>query len=261
MLRDHTEGDQPDRFELTFIEDVFFYLWSQTKYAACVAFNPKMYTYQGIRIPLRATPELQRLRRNIYRGQHERKEMETIRHLLRSDDIVLELGAGAGIISAFIAQRLSDSRNLHTLEPNPQLLNTIDSIAAANGVTPNVLNAAVGTQDGKQAFFFAENFLASSAYDRGQNAKKTMVQVMAMSALLERIRPTFIVFDIEGAEQDVLTVPIPPEVRVLCGELHPHIIGNHAASDVIRSIIDSGFVFLADQSQGRAVAFVRPGAA
>ena len=85
-----------------------------------------------------------------------------------------------------------------------------------------------------------------------------MVQVIAISEVLERIRPTFIVFDIEGAERDVLTVPLPREVRVLCGELHPKIIGDHTVSDVVRSIINSGFDILIDRSEGQAVAFSRP---
>jgi FkbM family methyltransferase len=244
--------------ELTFIQDLLYYLRRKVEYAAHVMFNPSMYTYERIRLPLRATPELQSLRRYIYKGLHERKEMETIRHLLRPDDIVLELGAGCGIISTFIAQRLSDSRNLHTFEANPRLLKTIDAVTVSNGVSPNVVNAAVGVRGGHAEFFFDEDFLSSSAYDRGRNTTKTTVRVVAISELLERIHPTFIVMDVEGAERDILTVPLPQEVRVLCVELHPQIIGDLAASDLIRSIISSGFVFLIDQSEGCAVVFARP---
>ncbi len=247
-----------DAAELTFIQDLAAYLSCAAQYAAKVTFNPAMYVYEGVRLPLRATPELQRHRRHIYKGLYEREEMDTIRHLLRPDDIVLELGAGCGIISTFIAQRLSDSRNLHAFEANPQLLKTIDAVTAANNVQPNVVNAAVGAREGEEEFFFDEDCLSSSAYDRGRNTKKATVRVLAFTEMLKSIRPTFIFFDVEGAERDILTVPFPPEVRVLCGELHPQIIGDHAASDLIRSILACGFDYLIDRSEGRAVAFARP---
>lgn len=241
-----------------FIRDVSGHLLRQAKYAALVKSNPRIYQYEGVRIPLRATPELQRIRRNVYRGTHERPEMESIRHLLRPDDVVLELGAGCGIVTAFIAQRLSDSRNLHAVEANPALLKTIECVLAENGVTPDIINAAVGERDGKAEFFFAEDFLSSSTHDRGQSVAKTMVKVVSFAGLLERFRPTFIVFDIEGAEQEIFDVPLPEYVRVLCGELHPHAIGDGATSRVIRAFLNQGFDFLVDRCQGRAVAFARP---
>jgi FkbM family methyltransferase len=256
MMQGQARGQRDD--ELTFTQDLFANLTCATRYAANVIFNPAIYIYEGIRLPLRATPELQRHRRHIYKGLYERQEMETIRHLLRPDDIVLELGTGCGIISTFIAQRLSDSRRLHTFEANPRLLKTIDAVTSANAVSPNVVNAAVGLRDGEAEFFFDEDFLASAAYDLGRNTTKARVQVVGFSEALARIRPTFIVFDIEGAERDVLSVPLPQEVRVLCGELHPQIIGDDATSDLISNIISSGFNYLIDRSAGRAVAFARP---
>ncbi|WP_439498511.1 FkbM family methyltransferase [Bosea sp. (in: a-proteobacteria)] len=250
-----SRGDADD---LTFIQELMSYLRHKIRYAISVISKPKMYMYENIRIPLGSSPALQARRRDFYRGLHERGEMETIRHLIRPDDIVLELGSGLGIVSTFIAQRLSDSRNLHTFEANPELLGPIRSVFEANDVRPNLHNTAVGQEDGYREFFFNVNIMSSSVHRREGAAKPEQVAMASMSRLLREIRPTFVVFDVEGAEAEIFKVKIPPEVRVLCGELHPNIIGDDGVSTVIRAILDSGFDFIADRSCGRMVAFARP---
>ena len=247
-----------DADDLTFVQELITYFRFKVRYAISVIFNPKMYMYENIRVPLGSSPVFQARRRDFYRGLHERGEMETIRHLIRPDDIVLELGSGLGIVSTFIAQRLSDSRNLHTFEANPELLEPIKSVFEANDVKPNLHNIAVGREDGCREFFFNVNNLSSSVHRREGAAKSELVAMASMSRLLREIRPTFVVFDVEGAEAEIFKVEIPPEVRVLCGELHPSIIGDDGVSTVIRTILDSGFDFIADRSCGRMVAFARP---
>lgn len=240
------------------IRDTLALLAGQAQYAARVGINPKLFDYNGVQLPLRKTPELQRIRRSCYKGSYESYELSAIRQLLRPDDVVLELGSGCGVVSAFIGKKLSNSRNLHTFEPNPRMKRSIEFIAEANNITPIIVNAGVGVEDGEMEFYIDEDFLSSSVYDRGKSTEKVVVPVIALTSLLERIRPTVLVFDIEGAERDVLCVPIPEDVRVICGEMHPHIIGDRAVTKVIKHFIDYGFDFLTDCSQGRAVAFARP---
>jgi FkbM family methyltransferase len=229
------------------------------RYSSLVVRNPATYSFEGIQMPLRATPELQRVRRSIYEGDYERDEIEAVKHLICANDIVLELGSGCGVVSAFIAQRLSTSSNLHTYEANPKLIASIESIASANGLKPNVTNAAVGLIDGEQEFFFDDEFVSSSFYDLGrQTSVKSKVKVIAIERLLKRIKPTFIFFDIEGAEQHILNVPMPDHVRALCGELHPNIIGDNAVSLIVESLIAQGFYLILDHCKGRTLAFVRP---
>lgn len=230
----------------------------EVRYTLLVMLNPKVYCLEGINIPLRATPELQRVRRSVYQGGYERDEIEIIRHLLHPDDVVLELGSGCGVVSAFIARHLNDSSNLHTFEANPRLIASINAIASANRFRPNVTNAAVGLDNGEAEFFFDEEFVSSSFYDVNGSAKnKEKVQVVAIESIFEKVQPTFIFFDIEGAEQDIFTIPIPRQVRAICGELHPNIIGNRAVSEIIGNIMAQGFDLLIEHSKGQSVAFVR----
>jgi FkbM family methyltransferase len=258
MDRVSVNFSRSDADDLTFLQEIMSYFKFKARYAISVIFKPKMYIYENIRIPLGSSPFLQARRRDFYRGLHERGEIETIRHLIRPDDIVLELGSGLGIVSTFIAQRLSDSKNLHTFEANPELLEPIKSVFKANGVNPNLYNTVVGQEDGHREFFFNVNNLSSSVHRREGAAKSELVAMASMSRLLREIRPTFVVFDVEGAEAEIFKVEIPPEVRVLCGELHPSVIGDDGVSTVIRTILDAGFDFIADRSCGRMVAFARP---
>ena len=240
------------------LREIFDFLAERMRHAVLVILNPRLYIYHGISVPLRATPELQKSRRSIYDGEYERAEIEAIRALIRPDDVVLELGTGCGIVASFIASQLADSRNLHTFEANPHLFDSIRAVAAANGFKFHATKGAVGAQAGEAEFYFDSNFLSSSLYNRHRISTPTKVEVLAMADLIASIRPTFIVFDIEGAEAEVMTGPIAREVRVLCGELHPPIIGNDGVSAVIQNILSQGFNLLVDQSQGRVLAFSRP---
>jgi FkbM family methyltransferase len=237
--------------------DTFMYLREELRYKLLVLSNPEMYSYHGIEIPLRATSQLQSIRRSIYRGDYEFPEIQALSGLIKPDDVVLELGSGCGIVSAIIAKKLSDSRMLHTVEANPQLIPSIKEIARLNKLEFNVVNAAVGTSDGEIEFFFDEHFFSSSIYDRGRSARKMKVPVVSLSELVERIQPTVIVFDVEGAEHEVLSGRISDSVRVLCGELHPHIIGDQKVTNIIRNIIGQGFDLHLDYSVARSVAFSR----
>ena len=205
------------------------------------------------------TGELQSIRRSIYRGTYEQAEIECVARLLRPDDIVLELGSGCGVLSTFIAKQLSNSCSLFTVEANPRLLRSIQCIAEENGVRFTMINAVVGDSKGSKEFYFDESFLSSSTFDRGRGISKERVNVVSMAGLLEQVRPTFIVCDIEGSEREVLAVPLPRQVRVVCSELHPHIIGDNAVSHLIRGILNQGFDLLLDLSSRRSVAFVRAG--
>lgn len=237
--------------------DTVAVLGEKARYARLVISNPKYYDFNGVRLPLHATAELQRIRRAVYRGDYESPEIAAVKALIRPDDIVLELGAGCGVVSAFIAKSLADSGNLHAFEANPALVESIQAVAAANRVAPNVVNAAVGREDGETNIYLDQDFLSSSLIDRGRGARQAQIRMTSFAGLLARLRPTVVVFDVEGAEQQMFDTPLPKYVRVLCGELHAHIMGDHGVSNVIRAIMNQGFDLVTEHSRGRGFAFMR----
>lgn len=219
--------------------------------------HPKVFEYRGLTIPLAATPEFESVRRSMYRGAYEGHELQALAKLIKPEDVVLELGAGLGVVSTFIAKRLNSPEQLTTVEANPRLLPSIEAVAAQNGLKLKVLQGAVGARDGSAEFFFANNFHSSSTLDRGLGAQATVVETLAFDRLLRDIKPSVVVFDIEGGEVEIFADPLPASVRVVCGEMHPHIVGDAAITRIIESFFKQGFVLRVDQSLGRAFAFER----
>lgn len=219
--------------------------------------NPSSVQHFGIDVPLHATEELRRARRSIYRGGYERPELEALQNLLRPTDVVLELGAGLGVVSTFIAKHLASPDQFTTVEANPNLLPSINAVSARNGVTLKVIQGAVGTEDGTADFYFSRDYLSSSSRDRGLGVEPTKVKTLAFDRLLESVRPSVIVFDIEGAEVEIFAKALPETVRMVCGEMHPHIVGDEPISRILGSLIQQGFVLRIDQSEGRAFALER----
>jgi FkbM family methyltransferase len=218
--------------------------------------NPGSVRYFGVDVPFEG--QAGRYRRRIYRGVHERPEILAVQALLRPDDVVLEIGAGIGVVSAVIASRL-DGPNLHAFEANPALIPVIEATLARNGLTAHVQQAAIGLEDGEAEFYIADNTDSSSLVDRGLGAA-TRVRVAALGRVLRETGANFVVMDVEGAERELLAPPLPPQVRAVCVETHPHVIGDEAVSAVIASLLGQGFVLRLDQSGRRVLAFERGGA-
>lgn len=242
--------------DLPFVRNIAAFLASQMKYALLVLSNPRAVRYEGLVVPIAKSLHLRERRRDLYKGLHERQEIETIKRLIRPDDVVVEFGAGCGLVTAVISKSLTDSRQLHTFEANASLRPTIEAVCAENKVAPNIHIAAVGLQDGETGFYVDDNVLSSSLLNESGPAKRMArretVKMVSVPAILERLRPTFLVADVEGAESDILTVPFNEELRVICAEFHPPIIGDTRVSEIIAHIIDAGFDLIVDQSYGRA---------
>tara|TARA_R110002110_G_scaffold2769_1_gene13712 strand:- start:1103 stop:1840 length:738 start_codon:yes stop_codon:yes gene_type:complete len=241
-----------------FLIDALRDMARHARYGMLVARDPAKYNYHGVTVPMHATPEIHRLRRRLYKGRHERPEIAALRALLQPEDTVLEIGAGAGIVSVFISQRLK-GHGLLTVEANPAMLASIQALLAANGVKAAVVHGAVGLENGNVEFFVSDNFESSSTMDRG-NARRIKVPMLSFAELLASHKPTFVMMDVEGAERELLSVTLPGHVRVVCCEIHPHVIGDEDATSVIRSMLAQGFNLIIDKSNDRVFAFERSAA-
>lgn len=219
--------------------------------------HPAILNYHGVIVPFRATRNLGRVRKMIYSGHYERTELAGMGALLRPDDVVLEIGAGCGIVSAFIAKRLATPNNLHSFEANPGLVPSIEAVCRANNLPVRVQQKAVSSEDGQISMFIDEWFLSSSLVDRQRGAKEVIVPAVSLKRLLSELSPTVLMVDVEGAETFFLGLDIPPSVRAACLELHPHIIGDAKTSSIVRHFLDQGFSLLIDKSQDRVVTLER----
>jgi Met-10+ like-protein len=91
---------------------------------------------EGVRV--RVGPHMsRRVEQAISRGGYERDELRLIGMVLSPSDVVLEVGAGLGVVSAFCAKRLGSSR-VFAFEANPDLEPRIRETYALNGVEPTL---------------------------------------------------------------------------------------------------------------------------
>ncbi len=241
-------------FVLNIIQDTIEHL----TYGWRVFTDPSEFVYAGVKIPLKATKELWKLRKVIFLGEYEAPELSALKDLIKPNDIVLELGAGVGVVSTFIALHLNNPANLHSFEANPSILKSIEAVAGANNVSFNVKNCAVAMADGELEFFFDDHFESSSMINRERGAKASKVPAVAFSNVLAALQPTVVVIDVEGAERELLDIQFPDSVRVICGEVHPHIIGDTAISKIFANLFAQGFDYHVDMSDGRGISFSRP---
>jgi FkbM family methyltransferase len=241
----------------TLIADTLRDVRKRFEYGWNVLRRPPTYRYFGVTLPLSATPDLERIRKRVYLATYERYEIEAVTRLVQPDDVVAEFGAGCGVVSGIICQRLSDSSNMHVFEANQQLRASIEAVAVTNGFRLNVTTAAVGPRAGKANFYFGNSFMASSLIQRPHYCASQLVDVVCFYDVITRLKPTLIVMDIEGAERDVLTGSIPDCVRAISLELHPHVIGDDDSSKIIHNLFDQGFNILLNYSHERICAFAR----
>lgn len=194
----------------------------------------------GIRLPLKHPAITPPIHRDIYFGEYERKEVEIIRQRLTNDDIVMEVGAGIGFLSAFCARAIGEQR-VFAYEANPALMDVIKQIHTDNGVAPTVQNVLLGQGEGEREFFLEKDFWASSLIRSTSTTEIIRVPQVDLNIEINRIAPTFLIVDIEGGEYEFFQLADLEKVQKICVEVHLHVLGNRRISEIVTRLIDQGF--------------------
>lgn len=221
--------------------------------------KPALAENSGVILPLLAKGISPALQRAIYLDPYEAHERGVIERKITSDDIVLELGAGIGFISTLCAKRIGGER-VFAVEANPVMADAIRKTYQLNGVTPQLFCGLLGKDEGEETFYIENNFISSSTHLRSQTAQAVTTRRYDARAFISKIKPTFLICDIEGGEQELLAYMPLDGVRKLCIELHPHVIGNAATSAIFQGLLEQGFVCDFLNSSGKVFFFERPSA-
>lgn len=217
----------------------------------------------GVRIPLDAAVVSPNMLKAIAHGTYERSESRLLRRTLRPDDRVLELGGGIGFISALAAQLVPDG-HVTVLEANPALVPLIEATHAANRTSARVINAVVAdvseveAHGRTMAFHQRADFWASSLDAARPGILSTVdVPVVSLASLLADVRPSVLVFDIEGGEAPLFEAADLPGVRAVIGEFHPDVLGLDATNRIVRNFLRQGLALDTGQAQPNNLLFVR----
>jgi FkbM family methyltransferase len=167
-------------------------------------------------------------------------------------EVIVDLGANIGIASLWLAKRYGCSRVI-AVEPLAANARLARRNLEENGISAEVLEAAVGPEDGEATFLEAAD--GSSANGRliadttqstaeAGNRKAYTVQMVSMETLLQRLpeetSADLVKMDIEGGEQALLCGDLTwlQRVRALIVEFHPRLVDCEGLAEIVR---DAGF--------------------
>lgn len=201
---------------------------------------PGWVDHHGVLLPTEGPGISPQIRRQIFFGEYEDKEIEIVAKRLASDDVVMEVGAGIGFLSAYCARRLGSAR-VFAYEANPALMDIIAATYRANGVAPAVRNVLLGRGAGEREFHVEPEFWASSTLPGSAQARTIRVPQQDLGAELARVRPSFLIVDIEGGEVEFFDAADLAGVRKICVETHPALHANRVLSEMLARLIGQGF--------------------
>lgn len=204
-------------------------------------YRPQFADNFGVMLPMRHELITADIAKEIYFGDYERKEAEIVSQRLEDEDVVMEIGAGIGFLSAYCAKRVGSDR-VFAYDANPALMDLIALTHAANRVNPQVRNAMLGRGAGRARFFVEREFWASTKVKEGtRDAREIEVEQLDLNAEIERIRPTFLIVDIEGGEAEFFALARLAGVRKICVETHAHVLGYEGVTRMLQHLFEQGF--------------------
>lgn len=176
----------------------------------------------------------------IWSGKHTRPERTLVHEALTSDDIGLELGGGVGLVAISCAKKIGGAR-VYSFEANRLLEPLVKENCDLNGVYPHFEFCILGDSESCVTLHVGSDFWVSSLIRTSAHDRTLSVPVKSFNQAVSRIRPTFLIVDIEGAEEDLFRhANLEPFDKIMI-ELHPSEPGADLTNDVRRRILDAGF--------------------
>jgi FkbM family methyltransferase len=194
---------------------------------------------EGIRIRI-GRHMSRRVERALSKGDYEREELRLIGAVLSPDDIVLEIGAGLGLMSAYCAKRIGSDR-VFACEADPDLEPCIRETYHLNDVEPTLEMCAVGPHPGRVTLSRDKHLVSSSVARRRVGVRPVEVPGKALNYLVRKIRPSLLVIDAEGTERELFDGAELPTVTRVVLELHHRVIGLAATDQARTRLSELGF--------------------
>jgi len=141
---------------------------------------------------------------NIYVGLHEFAEMGYLLHVLRPEDLFIDVGANAGSYAILASAAIGAAS--YAFEPVPKTHRRLVENVCLNDIEAKVEhpNIAIGEKPGRLLFTTAEETMNHALAD-GEHPKDTIeIEVSSLDVILRDESPSLIKIDVEGFETPVL---------------------------------------------------------
>lgn len=196
-----------------------------------------------------------RRKRQLRDGRLAGAAIRTALRLSDSDDRVLELWSGFGLISALLALRLG-IRSIHTVEPAQPLVDYAQALHRDNGVeTVTATCGLPGLRKGKGTLYLRGDLLAVAAEDDG--AERAEVPVLNTAHLLRDTAPTVLIGDFSQAPPGLFDSADLTGLRLAIVTLPPQSAGPAVTATLFQAMGAGGLTYAPKQSSGRVVTFRR----
>ena len=196
----------------------------------------------------------------IREGRYERPEARSIGKILQKGDVVLEIGAGIGFMSALMLKNPAVERVV-AFEANPLLIPKIQRTMEDNGLGAQrfeLHNAVLGAEGtGTVDFHVHQDFWSSSLRRTSATIHSFPIPLVSFDRTIRTTRPTVIVCDIEGGERTLFTTSDLAGVRCVYLELHQKLLKPAGMREVFQAFHDRGFHYDQTHSSGGIVLFSR----
>ncbi|MDX2484371.1 MAG: FkbM family methyltransferase [Pseudodonghicola sp.] len=206
----------------------------------------------GVKVP--ASPFLTEKRiARINAAQYEGLEMAGALHVVRPEDVVLEIGAGIGVVGAVIAAKAAP-RAVHSFEANPELIPAIEALYAANDLdnisVKNAVLVSAPERPETMTFHLHSSYLGSSLIEPSRRKSRAVeVPTESFSEVCAALKPTVLVMDIEGGEQEILRHADLSGFRAMVLEFHPKAYGIGGMRECKNILRAAGFERIAEKSK------------
>lgn len=159
----------------------------------------------------------------IVTGHYEGDEILCALLNIEPHDVVLELGAGIGALSAVVLSR-KKAAGWICVEANPDLLPLIRKNHKLNNISGvEIISGALGNDPAQTCrdFYVQADFWDSSLLRPEKFTEIKQIPSHRFGDILHKYRPTFIICDIEGGEYELFAGEVElGSVRKVCLEAH-----------------------------------------
>jgi FkbM family methyltransferase len=185
----------------------------------------------------------------LVRGDYELPERRAVSQLLRKDDRVLEVGSCIGFV-AMTAARIVGAKNVLSFEPNPAAAKVARENFALNGLNVELINAAVGVTDGTLDLLVSADSWLGASGRRQFEGRNVATPMRSISGVVASFKPSVLVIDVEGMEEELLTACPLADVRALVVEVHPDVIEADGIARLGDHLRQCGFALVERLSSG-----------
>ena len=215
----------------------------------------------GVRVPINRALLSHTMEDWISKGQNQVAEFACARDLVRSGDVVLELGGGLGVLSAALCREAAPSR-IVTYEGNPDLLSYAKLTHQFNGASNIEVRHGIVLSRAEAptvSFYRHVDVWGGSLFPvQGTNSNEVKVPVVKLTEVLTELVPNVLLVDIEGGELDLFEgAETLGSLDRIALELHPDIYGTAGVLKVFQALCRLGFAYDTKLSRGTNVALRR----